>query len=314
MLQGRTQGFRQNTLVLVFLLILSMTGCCSAESHPHQGKVTPFQPGDPKVKLDKKALKILQSGKPYQTQILSEDGASGRGLVVQDVRAPTDVVWDRILDYNHYAQMVPKTIASQNYKVEDHRGGSQTIYTQMKVGFPMIKLTFYVKHQYEPKLHSLTWTLDYSKKSDFDDSCGYWYVVPHPDNPAEWTRVYYSVEVSMFDWVPQFVVNFMSSKALTDATGWVKKFSELEAEKLEPPVKQEVKQKRKGWLFRKQTTASTDDEMDTETCASSDDEECGETERTEPNKQSDSMGLSRYALVAYVFALSFYNVHLYLSR
>jgi len=32
----------------------------------------------------------------------------------------------------------------------------------------------------------------------------------------------------MFDWVPKFVVDFMSSKALTDATAWVKKFSEIE--------------------------------------------------------------------------------------
>lgn len=35
----------------------------------------------------------------------------------------------------------------------------------------------------------------------------------------------------MFDWVPKFVVDFMSTKALTDATAWVKKFSELEAQK-----------------------------------------------------------------------------------
>lgn len=35
----------------------------------------------------------------------------------------------------------------------------------------------------------------------------------------------------MFDWVPKFVVDFMSSKALTDATAWVKKYSEAEWEK-----------------------------------------------------------------------------------
>ena len=86
-------------------------------------------------------------------------------------------------------------------------------------------MTFYVKHLYYPALNSLTWTLDYSKKSDFDDSVGYWYVVPHPDRPG-WSRVYYSVAVNMYDWVPKTVVNFMSTKALTDATGWVKKFSE----------------------------------------------------------------------------------------
>ena len=34
--------------------------------HTHTGKVEPFQPGDPKVKLDGKALGILRTGKPYQ--------------------------------------------------------------------------------------------------------------------------------------------------------------------------------------------------------------------------------------------------------
>lgn len=275
-----------------------------AEAHPHQGKVTPFTPGDPKVKLDGKALGILKQGKPYQTQVKS--GSSGRGMVVQDVKAPTTVVWDRILDYNNYAKMVPKTIDSKNYKVEKHRDGSQTIYTRMRIGLGPVRLTFYVKHEYVPKLNSLTWTLDYlNHKSDFDDSCGYWYVIPHPDRPQEWTRVYYSVEVSMFDWVPQFVVNFMSSKALTDATGWVKKFSELEYEKLGPVEhKDEAKTKRKwagGWFLKNK------DEPQEEECEE-------EEEKVEVRKGPTPLGLTRYALITSVFSLSVYNVHLYLSQ
>ncbi len=140
--------------------------------------------------------------------------------------------------------MVPKTVESKNYNIihqneltqsdldasdeDDAKSLSQIIYTRMKVGFPLLKLEFFIKHKYYPSLNSLTWTLDYDKLSDFNDSCGYWYIIPHPDYPKHKTRVYYSVEVSMFDWVPKFVVDFMSTKALTDATAWVKKFSELE--------------------------------------------------------------------------------------
>jgi len=162
-------------------------------------------------------------------------GDSGRGLVVQDVDAPTDVVWGRILDYDNYASMVPKTVESKNYRVIEHKPTKannfleKEIYTRMKVGFPMLKLEFFVRHFLHIHHHkSLTWTLDYTKESDFDDSCGYWYCIPHPDDPDERTRLYYSVQVSMFDWVPAFVVDFMSKKALTDATGWVKKYSEME--------------------------------------------------------------------------------------
>ena len=174
-----------------------------------------------------------KQNKTKQTQVMSGD--SGRGLVVQDVDAPTEIVWDRILDYDNYANMVPKTVESKNYKVVEHKPTKannfleREIYTRMKVGFPMLKLEFFVRHFLHIQHHkSLTWTLDYAKESDFDDSCGYWYCIPHPDDPVGRTRLYYSVQVSMFDWVPAFVVDFMSKKALTDATAWVKKYSELE--------------------------------------------------------------------------------------
>jgi len=204
-----------------------------SKPHAHTGKVEPFTPGDPKIKLDGKATSILRAGKPYQTQV--QTGDSGRGLVIQDVDAPTHVVWDRILDFDNYGSMVPKCFESKNYKIIDHKPTKannfleKEIFTRMKVGFPMLKLEYFVRHFVYIQHHkALTWTLDYSKESDFDDSCGYWYIAPHPDNPEEKTRLYYSVGVSMFDWVPKFVVDFMSSKALTDATAWVKKFSEIE--------------------------------------------------------------------------------------
>ena len=34
--------------------------------HAHTGKVEPFKPGDPNVKLDGRAKGILKNGKPYQ--------------------------------------------------------------------------------------------------------------------------------------------------------------------------------------------------------------------------------------------------------
>jgi hypothetical protein len=293
--------------LVLFCAILLLLTCCSSfvntesTAHPHQGKVIPFKPGDPKVKLDRKALNILSQGRPYQTQIKS--GSSGRGLVVQDVEAPTNIVWDRILDYNNYAKMVPKTLESQNYKVEKHRDGSQTIYTRMKVGFGIIKLVFYVKHEYLPKLHSLTWTLDYTKKSDFDDSCGYWYVVPHPDDPTHKTRVYYSVAASMFDWVPQFVVNFMSNKALTDATGWVKTFSEAKWKEMEPNAAAAVAQetKKMSWFLSRVKPEKEKGEE-------------GDKVAVLLKSPTTAVGLMRYALVTSIFCLSVWNVHLYFSQ
>lgn len=295
-----------NKLTITIALVASLV---SSTPHPHQGKVSPFQAGNPKVKLNGKALSVLQKGKPHQMQIESASG--GRGLVVQDVEAPIDLVWGRILDYNNYAKMVPKTVESQNYSVKNHRGGQQTIYTRMKVGFPMLKLQFFIKHEYYPHLNSLTWTLDYTQKSDLDDSCGYWYIEKHPDN-ANWSRVYYSVEISLFDWIPTFAVNFMSKKALTDATAWVKKFSELEYQKnggAEATVAVVVPKKKRRGIFgmRRSPESGTEDDQ-TEPCES-EDSSCVATS----TKQYD-VGVKRYALVSTVFLLSLYNVYLFLSH
>ena len=218
------------------------------EPHPHTGSVQPYKPGDPGIKLDSAAEKILSSNQPYQTQI--KTGNSGRGLVVQDVQAPMPLVWKRILDYDHYADMVPRTLASSNYDVMNNKDGSQEIYTRMKVGISLISLEFFIKHSYYPQKNSLTWTLDYMKKSDFDDIVGFWYIIEHPSKP-NWTRVYYSVSISMFSWVPKIAMDFMSSKALTDATSWVKKESEAQALTLYDDIKKEgVPRKQQKSLFK----------------------------------------------------------------
>mmetsp|Transcript_9667 Transcript_9667/g.20292 ORF Transcript_9667/g.20292 Transcript_9667/m.20292 type:complete len:346 (+) Transcript_9667:40-1077(+) len=300
--------------------------------HSHTGKVEPFQPGDPKVKLDGKALRILKDGKPYQTQVQTKD--SGRGLVVQDVDAPTNIVWDRILDYDNYANMVPKTVDSKNYNIIPHKPSKSNnflekeIFTRMKVGFPMLKLEFFVRHFLYIQHHkSLTWTLDYTKESDFDDSCGYWYIIPHPDDPEGKTRLYYSVQVSMFDWVPKFVVDFMSSKALTDATAWVKKYSEIEWAKVvasgggpqsvegegsKPAVQKESIFSR-FFPFVNKKKREEEERVAAEAAAKA--QALEEQEKTESRKRLLVVraGWRRYVLVSVVLVLAMYNASLFLG-
>jgi hypothetical protein len=334
-------------LVPFFSFLLASWNFVGAERHPHSGVVTPFKSGDPGIVLDKSAVKILESGKPYQTQIKGADATSGRGMVVQDVKAPVDVVWERILDFRSYPKMVPKTVESETYKRENLKHSQQRIWVRMKVGFPMLKLQFFVNHLYDPKKNSMTWTLDYSRKSDLDDSVGYWYVIPHPDNPGEWSRVYYSVQVSMFPWVPKFVVDFMSKQALTDATAWVKKYSEKEAAKRPARQKEANPQEaasepalagvggdssgrnspgRGGAIIM-----AVDDDVGAAVSSSSSDSSTtqgGETPINrdlvaQPEQQAmvmaavgtaSKIGLKRYALVSAVLVLSIYNVHLYCSQ
>ncbi len=311
---------------VALLLVTEIKGSSFTEPHDHNGIVTPFKAGDPKINLDKKALSILDSGKPYQTQV--QDGAGGRGLVVQDVDAPTDIVWGRILDYDNYAKMVPKTIESKNYNVVKVKPTkkdplSQIIYTRMKVGFPVLKLEFFIKHLYYPELNSLTWTLDYSKKSDFNDSCGFWFVIPHPSDPEYRTRLFYSVQVSMFDWVPKFVVDFMSTKALTDATAWVKKFSELEFQKRggkpkefsAPASAKPIKMKKN--LIQKIMFWDKSSEIKAQQMAEEEAKRIAEEKRlAEEVEARNKIFISwvRLSMVSAIFVFGVYNIHLGISQ
>ncbi len=62
------------TFIYYILLSSAFIFQCDAssfnEAHPHTGKVTPFEPGDPKISLDKKAVLILNSGKPYKVSLV----------------------------------------------------------------------------------------------------------------------------------------------------------------------------------------------------------------------------------------------------
>lgn len=236
-------------LLLALLFVVTLCdGSSFNEPHSHQGTVTPYEPKAPNLKLNDKALKMLEAGKMYKTQV--SEGGKGRGVVVVDINAPTATVWSRILDLERYDKMVNGVTHSSNYDVITHKPSrsnqylSQHIYTRMKIGFSMVTLEYFVKHSYHPKLNILTWTLDYDKRSDLDDSVGYWYVIPHPNGDGGMSRVFYSVDAAFPSWLPTVVQKFVSSKALGDATSWLKR----ESEKM--VTQPESKKTKKKWIVK----------------------------------------------------------------
>ena len=58
----------------------------------------------------------------------------------------------------------------------------------------------------------MTFHLDYSRRSDLDDSVGYWYVEPTGRTTS---RVFYSCECKLRGWVPPPVYSLLTKEALT---------------------------------------------------------------------------------------------------
>jgi len=161
----------------------------------------------------------LDRGKPVMVQT-QEAGGGGRGMAIQDVAATPERVWSRITSYEDYPRWVGPVAECGNYEVAgDH---IKTRFVLKGLGF---RLEYFIDHVYRPDQGFMTWTLDYSRRSDLDDSVGYWFVQPHPTREG-WTRLYYSVDVRMKGRIPKFVQELVTRKGLTEATAWVKRESE----------------------------------------------------------------------------------------
>jgi hypothetical protein len=66
-------------------------------------------------------------------------------------------------------------------------------------------------------------SLDYERKSDFDDVSGHWHVEPLANGAS---RIFYACDVKMNMHVPAPIMNKITTSSLKRATAWVKKESE----------------------------------------------------------------------------------------
>jgi hypothetical protein len=129
-------------------------------------------------------------------------GKSGRGLVIQDVNASTSICMSRIRDLPMYPKMVPhvkkvgiyesskfnnvssssldgfssrrKLLSSfndlrntQNIFNTIYMKGTSKTGAEFDIGLLGFKFKYFLKLTHEPRYNTLTWTLDYTKNSDF---------------------------------------------------------------------------------------------------------------------------------------------------
>lgn len=193
-------------------------GADATQPHPHQGVLPAYSGAPPIPTLSDEDLANLAAGKSVLKQTKTDTG--GRGTAVQDIAATPDQIWSKITSYANYPQWVDGV-----YECETYSKSGSDIYARFLIGAMGIKVEYFVHHKYHPELGYMTWTLDYSRLSDLDDSVGFWRVEPLADKPG-YTRVYYSVSVKLSGWVPGFVEDMLSKSGLTKATAWVKRESE----------------------------------------------------------------------------------------
>lgn len=208
-------------LAWVCALLLQLHAAVAADAarpHEHQGIVKPYIGAPPPVSLTADDEAKLAAGQMVMKQ--AQIGNGGHAVAFMNINAPPDRVWSRIVNYPMYPTWVDNVEVCEIYK----RDGSR-IFVRFVLSVMGIGVEYFINHDYRPDLGYLTWTLDYSRQSDLDDSVGYWRVTPLPNDPAK-SRLEYSVDIRFKGWIPGFVQTYLTSKGLTNAVSWVKKQSE----------------------------------------------------------------------------------------
>lgn len=211
-------------LSLILGLVALSTGgdarAADADSpHPHQGIVEPFRgPPAPPV-LDPDQVRALARGEAVLTTLENDGG--GRGMAIQDIQATPATVWNRILAFREYPDMVNYVVESEPYL---ENGNDLRVRFVLKVF--AFRFEYYIKHDFHPDQGYMSWTLDYTRESDFDDSVGYWVVQPHPEDPNQ-SRLFYSIDMRTRGWMPGVIRSIIARQGLKDATRWVKREAEI---------------------------------------------------------------------------------------
>lgn len=207
------------------MFVLAALATCPAwaadanKPHPHQGALDPYEPVPLDISLDQEQLERLADGKLVRMTIEAEE-SGGTGIGVIDIAAPPAIVWSKITGFEHYPEWVGPVKFCEVY----HQVGDTTN-SHVKISGFLYKYEYFLVNVFWPETGMMTWTLDYSRESDFDDCVGAWFVEPHPDKNG-WSRAWFSSDLKLNGPIPGFLMGIIKKKGIKDATRWVKEQSE----------------------------------------------------------------------------------------
>jgi len=180
-----------------------------------------------------------------RVQFQSDMGREGSGFVVLDVRAPPDVVWKCLLDFQSYPSTIPTvrdvTMYTNTHLSGDYRserplafedGGMATLEpgvpSATRAAFTLSKFRLKIAaiHKYTPHPVGdyMIFTLDPACTNLVLKSAkGVWHTQSNPDGKGEdYTRVWLLCEVKVSRLLPQWITDYAARRAMPRATTWLK--------------------------------------------------------------------------------------------
>jgi len=183
----------------------------------------------------------LVNGERIQEQ--SRMGREGSGYVVLDIEAPPYVIWECLLNFESYPELIPTVREMQLYTStklntgfvnekpllpgtgrETRHYGTPSI-TRASFILSKFRLNIAAIHKYTPHPDGdyMTFTLDPSCTNVvLKGAKGTWHTEENPDGRKGFTRVYLLASLQISRALPKFIVDYAAERAMPRATNWLK--------------------------------------------------------------------------------------------
>lgn len=199
-------------------------------------------------KLSNEQERLLKKGERIQFQ--SDMGREGSGYVVVDVKAPADVVWDCLLDFESYPETIPtvrevqmltNTHLDSDYRSEkpirvpDSAAAVSEGAVILKHGVPSVtrasfslskfrlKIAAIHKYRPHPKGDYMVFTLDPACTNlVLQKAKGVWHTQENLEGRPGITRVWLLCELKVSRVLPIWIVDYAAKRAMPRATTWLK--------------------------------------------------------------------------------------------
>ena len=167
--------------------------------------------------LNRREIQQLQAGERVEKQ--NRDGRSGNGLVVLDVKASVDEIFEALASFDKYEQMIPTVRGANIYS------STQEV-TVAEFSLSRFRLKINVVNRVYPDKRLIRFSLDPSRPNlVLRQADGFWYVEKIIDRPG-YSRVWLSASVVASRLIPTIIVDYAAMRALPRATSWLQPYFE----------------------------------------------------------------------------------------
>jgi hypothetical protein len=162
----------------------------------------------------------LRQGLPVQRQM--RHGHQGSGFVAIDVQAPTSCILRLLTVFEDYPAMIPVVKKAVVHVRSHDQSGATTARCHYRIS--RFQLGVSVVHSVDPAAGLVRFDLDKGSPGVFlQEVSGFWHVQPEPDGRDGFSRVWLKVDdLRASGWVPCWLVDYASERALRRATAWLK--------------------------------------------------------------------------------------------